>query len=104
VSVEEVHEQVRKYDLGGGEKDEAGEQFYNWGAAAHPALAELTRDPTLTQSEMDQMMMIIAVYAHTPELFAALRSRIESIPDAEARDSRLQLLAQYEAMPAVPRP
>ena len=73
VSVDEVREQVRLYSMGGGEKDAAGEKFYNWGEAAHPALAELARDPGLTDTELDAMMMIVAVYAHTPALFDAPR-------------------------------
>ena len=104
VPVAEVRAQVQKFGMGGGEKDEAGEQFYNWGPAAYPALAELVRDPTVPQDELDTIMFIVATQAHTPELFAALRTRIEAMPDAEARDMRLRLLQQYEAMPSVTKP
>ena len=101
VSVEEVREQVRQFGMGGGEKDAAGEKFYEWGAAAHPALIQLARDPSLTDEEADVMMFIAAVYAHTPPLFDALRERIDAMPDPEARATRLQLLEQYQAMPGV---
>jgi hypothetical protein len=104
VPVEDVREQVRQFALGGAEKDEAGERFYEWGDAAHPALAELTRDPTLTDEELATMVMIVAVYAHTPELFAALRTRIAAMPDAEARDMRLGMLQELESVPGIPRP
>ena len=104
VSVEEVREQVRLYAMGGGEKDEAGEKFYDWGEAAHPALAELARDPGLTDTELDAMIMIVSVYAHTPELFDALRTRIAAIPDPEARAMRLGLLEQLQASPGVAAP
>jgi hypothetical protein len=102
--VDEVREQVRQYSRGGGEKDEAGEHFYEWGEAAHPALAELARDPSLTDDELDAMMMIVSVYASTPELFDALHARIAAMPDAEARYLRLGLLEQYRAVPGVQRP
>jgi hypothetical protein len=104
VSVDEVREQVRLYSMGGGEKDEAGEKFYNWGEAAHSALAELARDPGLTDTELDAMMMIVAVYAHTPGLFDALRTRIGAIPDPEARAMRLGLLEHFQASPGVAVP
>ena len=104
VSIDEVREQVRLYSMGGGEKDEAGEKFYNWGEAAHPALAELARDPGLTDTELDAMIMIVSVYAHTPELFDALRTRISAIPDPEARAMRLGLLEQLQASPGVAAP
>src|SRR5688572_33162126 len=55
VSVDEVRERVRQYLLGGGEKDEAGARFYEWDKAAHPALAELARDPSLTDDELDEI-------------------------------------------------
>jgi hypothetical protein len=104
VSVDEVRERVRQYSLGGGDKDVAGEHFYEWGEAAHPALAELARDPSLTDDELDAMMMIVSVYAPAPELFDALRTRIAAMPDAEARDLRLGLLEQYRATPGLQRP
>lgn len=102
VSVEAVREQVRQFNLGGGEKDAAGEKFFNWGAAAHPAMLELTRDPSLTEEELDGLMFIVATNAHTPELFDALRARISTIPDTEARSLRLGLLEEYRALPATP--
>jgi|GEM_PF-4112884 len=104
VPVEEVREQVRQFALGGGEKDAAGEKFYEWGVAAHPALAQLVRDPTVTQEELDTIMFIVATQAHTPELFAALRTRFEAIPAGEERTMRLGLLRQYEAMPGISKP
>jgi len=102
VSVQEVRERVNQYSLGGDEKDQAGEAFYNWGAAAHPALAELTRDPTLTDDELTSMIMIVAVYDHTPELFDAMRTRINAEPDAQVRTMRLGLLDALQAVPGVP--
>jgi hypothetical protein len=99
VPVEEVREQVRQFALGSGYKDAAGETFWEWGEAAHPALAELLRDPTLTQEELGTIMFIVATQAHTPELFAALRTRIEALPEGEERTMQLGLLQRYEAMP-----
>lgn len=104
VSVEEVREQVRQFGMGGAEKDAAGEQFYEWGEAAHPALIQLAHDPTLSDEEVDVLAFIAGVYAHTPPLFDALRERISAMPDPQARDMRLQLLAQYEATPGINKP
>ena len=104
VPVEQVREQVRQFGMGGAEKDAAGEKFYEWGAAAHLALIQLARDPSVTDDEIDVIMFIAATNAHTPALFAALRERIGAMPDPGARDMRLGLLAQYEAMPAAATP
>jgi hypothetical protein len=102
VSVQQVRERVNQYSQGGDEKDQAGEAFYNWGAAAHPALAELSRDPSLTDDELTSMIMIVAVFDHTPELFDALRTRINAEPDAQVRTMRLGLLDELQATPGVP--
>ena|SRR5688572_12878340 len=67
IPVADVRAQVRQYGQGGAEKDMAGEQFHAWGAAAHPALGELIRDPSLEPWELDQLMMIVSVYAPAPE-------------------------------------
>lgn len=104
VSVEEVRAQVNQYTLGGDEKDQAGEAFYNWGTAAHPALAELSRDPTLTDDEVTSMIMILAVYDHTPALFEALHAGISARPDNETRTMHLGLLDAMKAVPGVPTP
>ena len=101
VSVEEVRARVNQYTLGGDEKDLAGEAFFNWGAAAHPALAELSRDPTLTDDEVTSMIMILAVYDHTPELFDALRAGISARPDNETRMMHLSLLDGLRNAPGV---
>ena len=103
VPVEQVREQVRKFAMGSGEKDEAGEQFFNWGEAAHPGMAELARDPSLTNDELDAMIMIVGVEAHTPALFDALRTRISTMPESDERTARLGILDGLQANAGVPR-
>ena len=76
--------------------DDAAQELSDLGMRAKPALLQIIRrDPTITPDELDALMVIVDGYAPDPELFDALRARINDNPDAE---ERRRLLASVDAL------
>ncbi len=97
-SVPEVRALVQRFGEGGGEKDDAGEALYNLGDRARPALVEIVRDPATPLHELDSIIILTDLYVKSsPELLAALRTRVAAVPDAEERMVRLGLIDGMES-------
>ncbi|HEU4455511.1 MAG TPA: hypothetical protein VFR81_20780 [Longimicrobium sp.] len=98
----EVRALVRQFGEGGDDKDVAGEAFYNLGDRASPALQEIVRDPATSLDELDSIIFISSMYVKSPELRAALRTRAGTLPDAEERAMRLELIDALESANGAP--
>ncbi|HEX6373844.1 MAG TPA: hypothetical protein VF006_33255 [Longimicrobium sp.] len=103
-SREEVAALVQQFGLGGGEKDVAGEAFYDLAQRAAPGLLEIARDPSTRADELETVLFISSMYVKDPEIFAALRTRAQAIPDPEERELRLKLVDALSTTPGLPYP
>ncbi len=95
--VEEVRALVEQFGLGGGDKDVAGEHFHELGPRAAPGLRQLIEDPATPIEDLHSILLIVQVYVADPELFAALRTRGESLPDPGEREMFVGLVDAMEA-------
>jgi hypothetical protein len=103
-SGEEVAALVRQFGLGGGEKDVAGEAFYDLAQRAAPGLLEIARDPATSADDLESVLFIASVYVKDPQIFEALRTRAQALPDPEERELRLQLIQGLSTTPGLPYP
>jgi hypothetical protein len=100
-SREEVAALVQQFGLGGGEKDVAGEAFYDLAQRAAPALLEIARDPATSADDLESVLFIASVYVKDPQIFEVLRTRAQALPDPEERELRLQLIQGLSTTPGL---
>jgi hypothetical protein len=103
-ATEEVRALVEQYGRGSGDKDEAGSAFYDLGPRAAPALLEIARDPATDEYALESIMFIASMYVREPEIFDALRTRAQALPDAAERDMRVRLIDGMRNAPGLPYP
>lgn len=103
-SREEVAALVRQFGLGGGDKDVAGEAFYNLAQRAAPGLLEIARDPATSPDDLDSVLLIASTYVKDPQILEALRTRAQALPDPEERELRLKLIQALSTTPGLPYP
>jgi hypothetical protein len=103
-SVEEVRALVEQFGRGGGDKDVAGERFYELAQRAVPALRQIIEDPATSTYDLESILFIVSLNVPDPQLFAALRARAETVTDPQERQLRLGLIEAMEAAPSLPYP
>ena len=101
---DEVRALVVQYGLGGGEKDVAGEAFYNLDRRAVPGLLEVARDPATSHDDLETIIFIASTYVPDPEIFDALRTRAQAMPDPADRELRIRLIDALSANAVAAQP
>lgn len=101
---EEVRALVRQFGRGGGDKDVAGEAFYDLAQRAAPGLLEVVKDPATPAYDLASVVFIANVYVREPEIFQALRMRAPSVRDPEERRELTALIEGLSVAPGLPYP
>lgn len=95
-STQEVRALVEQFGYGGGDKDVAGEHFYNLAQRAVPGLKEVIEDPETPMEDLQSAVFIVSLYVPEPALYEALRTRFQSLPAGQHREDNLRILAALE--------
>jgi hypothetical protein len=103
-STEQVRALVAQFALGGGDKDEAGAEFYDLAQRAVPGLVEMVNDPATDVGELGTILFIASIYVPDPAVLQALRARAGALPDRADREDLTKMMNALAGTPALPYP
>lgn len=101
---EEVRALVKQFGEGGGEKDVAGERFYDLAQRAVPGLVAVIGDRATPAYDLETILFIANVYVPDPAVYQALRTRIQSLPDRTERQELTRMMNALSGGPSLPYP
>lgn len=103
-STEQVRALVAHFALGGGDKDEAGAEFYDLAQRAVPGLVEMVNDPATDVGELSTILFIASIYVPDPAVMQALRTRAQALPDRADREDLTKMMNALAGTPSLPYP